>query len=191
MQTNREKYEHYCAEIAERDRQAIATLIPVVPAQFYTIRRFEVVPSEVTHLEVYRHGIYKLGETDRVTRDELTMAKNHLDEWTAPTLDGIQVHYRQKQSYGTVTGAHTYLKIEAATDMAWAAEDLALEIERRRALYAPREGHQPCGYCQKQTPEQSLISGRIFYRESGRTREKTGKYCSAICHHYDQCGHEG
>jgi hypothetical protein len=191
MRTNREKYEHFCAEIAARDHQIISALIPVVPAQFYTIQRFEAVSNEVTHIGVYRRGIYKHDESDRVTRDELVMAKNHLDEWTAPTLDSIQVHYRQKQSYGTVTGAHPYLKIDAATDMAWLADDLAAEIERRRELYAPRDGHQPCGYCQKQTADQSLVNGTIFYRESGRTREKTGKYCSATCHHHDQCGHEG
>lgn len=192
MKTNREKYEHYCAEIEAMDRAAIAALIPVAPTHFYEIRNFEAVPVEVTHQTAsHRRGIYKHDESDRVTKIEVAVAEKHLAEWTAPTLDTIFVHYKEKRTYGVVSGAHPYSKIDAAVDMAWRAEDLAVKIERRRELYAPRDGHQPCGYCQKQVPEQSLISGRIFYRESGRTREKTGKYCSATCHHYDQCGHEG
>jgi hypothetical protein len=191
MRTNREKYEHYCAIIAAGDQQVIDEIIPAMPAQFYIIKAFGAVPVEVTHLSVYRRGIYKHGESDRVTKDEVELAKQYVLEWTEPTLDSIHVHYRQKQSYGTVTGAHPYSKIEGAVDMAWQAADLAPEIERRRELYAPRDGHAACGYCQKQTTTESLVNHMIYYRDQGGSKTKIGKYCSAQCGYHDQCGHEG
>lgn len=191
MRTNREKYEHYCAGIEAGDQQAIAELIPEVPAQFYIIRNFEAVSVEVTHMGVYRRGLYKHDDSDRITKAEVELAKQCAETWAEPTLDTIFVHYREKQSYGTVTGAHPYNKIETSADMAWKAEDLAAEIERRRELYAPRDGHTACGYCRKQTPTESLVNHMIHYRDQGGSKTKIGKYCSAQCGYHDQCGHEG
>lgn len=191
MRTNREKYEHYRAGIESGDRQAIAELIPVAPAQFYIIRNFEAVPIEVTHLGVRHRGIYKHDESYRITKAEVEQAKQCAEDWAEPTPDTIFVYYREKQSYGVVTGAHQFSKIGTAPDMAWQAGDLAPEIERRRELYAPRDGHTECGYCRKQTPTESLINHMIYYRDQGGSKTKIGKYCSAQCGYHDQCGHEG
>jgi hypothetical protein len=190
-QTNREKYENYRLEIEAKDRQAIAALLPSVPTQFYTINAYETVAVEVTSVGVYRRGIYQPDESNRMTRDQVALAKKYLDEWAAPTLKDISVHYRHKQAYGTVSGAHRYQKIEEDAGMAWRAEDLADEIERRRMLYAPRDGHTACAYCRKQTPTANLVSHTIHYRDRGGLRKKVGQYCSGQCGYYDQCGHEG
>lgn len=192
MKTNRAKYEHYRAEIAAKDAAAIAALIPDgIPAQFFTIKRFDAVPSEVTGVGIYRRGIYAHDESDRVTRAEVELAMKCAEEWAAPSLGEVSVHYREKSEFGTVTGAHPYTKIDGDKNFAWSAEDLEPEIQRRRELYAPRDGHKPCGYCQKQTPEASLISATIYYRDRGRSCTKTGMYCSGTCSHHDQCAHEG
>lgn len=192
MRTNREKYEHYCAEIAAKDSVAIAALLPDgVPSQFYTIQGFEAAPSEVSHIGVSRRGIYKHDESDRVSKAEVELAMKYAEEWVAPTLDSIYVHYKKKEAYGSVSGAHPYNKIGADANMAWLADDLAGEIERRRELYAPREGHTACDYCRKQHPTESLVSRKIFYRDQGGSRTKIGKYCCDQCGYNDQCGHEG
>jgi hypothetical protein len=191
MRTNREKYEYYCAEIEAKDRAAIAALVPVTPSQFYTIRAYEAVAVEVTGLGVHRSGIYKHDESDRVTKAEVELAARHAAEWVAPTLDTLFVHYRDRQAIGTVTGAHPYSKIEADAGMAWQAENLAPEIERRRALYAPRDGHTACAYCRTQTPTDRLVSRTIYYRDRGGSQTKVGQYCTDQCGYYDQCGHEG
>jgi hypothetical protein len=192
MRTNREKYEHYCAEIAAKDAEAIAGLFQQgVPARLYKIQNYAAAEVEVTSVGVYRRGIYKHDESDHVTKAEVELAAKHAAEWTAPTLDTILVHYREVQAYGVASGAHPFSKIAAAVDLAWQAEDLSAEIARRRELYAPRDGHTACGYCQKQRPTDKLVSKTIFYRDRGGSRTKVGQYCSDQCGYYDQCGHEG
>lgn len=191
MKTNREKYEHYCAQIAAGDDQAIAELIPVMPACFYLIRSFEAVPVEITNFGVYHKGLYKHAESDRIKKSEVELAKQYADAWDEPTFDTIYIYCRDKTSFGTVTGAHPFSKIDATPDMAWKPEDLTAEIERRRELYAPRDGHTACGYCQKQTPTENLVDRMIYYRDQGGSKSKIGKYCSAQCGSHDQCGHEG
>lgn len=192
MKTNREKYEHYRTSVVERDAAVIASLLPAgVPNHFYTILNYEAVPVEVTHVDVWRRGLYAHDEGDKVTKVEVAHAQKCADEWVAPTLESIHVHYKDRRGYGTVTGAHLYSTIESDPMMAWTADALAPEIERRRALYAPREGCKPCQYCRKQHPENELVSAKIFYRDRGGLQTKIGQYCSGQCAGYDQCGHEG
>ena len=189
--TNREKYEDYCAEIEAKDRAVIAALIPVAPPCFYIIRAFDVVPVEITHLSAEHRGLYKHDESDRVTKAEVELAAKLAVDWVAPTLDTLFVHYIERKESYTVTGAHPYRTIESDDGMAWRAESLVPEIERRRSLYAPREGHTACAYCRIQTPDEKLVSRTIYYRDQGGSKTKVVQYCTSQCGYYDQCGHEG
>ena len=192
MRTNREKYDHICGQIAAKDQAAITALLPdSVPGQFFTIAQYEAKPIAVTGVQRYRRGFYVKGEEARITKQDLADATSALDGWAMPVLDDLFVHYSYKQTIGTVSGAYTYPKIGADATLAWDAETLSPEIERRRALYAPREGHEPCAYCRKQTPSASMVSHTIYYRNRGGLAQKTGRYCSATCGGYDQMGHEG
>ncbi|QOY96354.1 hypothetical protein IM543_11340 [Massilia sp. UMI-21] len=192
MKTNREKYDHYCSLIAARDAEAIEALLPDgVPAQIFIIEQYEAKPIAVTGVRRCRPRLYVKSEPSRITRGDVEAAKAAAEGWVAPTLDEIFVDYNYKQTYGTVSGAYPYPKIGAEITLAWSAESLAPEIERRRALYAPRDGHKPCAYCRTQTPEAKLVSGTIHYRDRGGLARKTCLYCSPTCHGYDQCGHEG
>lgn len=192
MRTNREKYEFYRAQIVAKDAAAIAALIPDgVPTQFYAIKKYAAVPVEVTGAKVYRRGIYAPNADERMTKIDVANAQKCAEEWQAPTIEDVMVHYREVQDYGTVTGAHPYGKIDSDPMMAWTPEELAPEIERRRALYAPREGCKPCQYCRKQHPENELVSAKIFYRDQGGSKTKVGQYCSGTCAGHDQCAHEG
>lgn len=195
MKTNRDKYEHYRQIIEEKDAAAIAALIPDgAPAQFYRIEEYEAMPTAVTGLSVYHRGIYKPAADERMTKIEVECAKRAAENWATPTFDDILVGFSHKQKYGTVTGAHKYSKMQddpAITSVAWTAEELQPEIERRRALYAPREGCKACDYCRKQTPESEMVKHTIFYRDVGGRATKTGLYCSSQCGGYDQMGHEG
>ena len=192
MKTNREKYDYYCGQIAEKDAIAITLCVPTpAPTVFYAIRKFEAVPVEVTHITRNRRGFFFERGPCRVSKAMLAEAMKVWSEWESPTLNDIFVHYRQKMDYGTLSGAHPYAKIGASSEMAWSAESLTPEIERRRALYEPRDGHKPCNYCQKQTPEAGMHSATIYYRERGQSCTKVGKYCGQSCAHADQCAHEG
>ena len=192
MKTNREKYDHYCNLIAANDAEDIAALLPDgVPAQFFTIDGFEAKPLTITSVRRYRDRFYRKGALDRVTKIDVETARQVTEMHTPATLGEIYVHYTYPQKFGVVSGAYAYPKIGAEISLAWEAESLTPEIERRRALYAPRDGHQPCAYCRKQTPEASLISGTIIYRDRGSSSRKTCQYCSPACHGYDQCAHEG
>lgn len=192
MKTNREKYDHICDQIASKDQAAIAELLPDgAPAQFYTIEQYEAKPITVTNVCRYRRGFYVKGADARITKKDIEEADAVLANWAAPALDDIMVGYSYKQTYGAVSGAHAYPKIGLDAMLAWDAEVLSPEIERRRALYAPREGHEPCTYCRKQTPSGSMVSGTILYRDLGGLARKTCRYCSPTCHGYDQMGHEG
>lgn len=190
--TNRAKYDQYCALIAEQDAAAIKALLPDgVPAQFFTIAEYEAKPIQVTGVRRHSARFYVKPEPARITKDDIEAARQAVDAWTMPTLDDIYVNYSYRQTYGVVSGAHVYPTIDAEVNLAWTAEALAPEIERRRALYAPRDGHKPCTYCRKQTPDADLVSGTIHYRDRGGLAKKTCLYCSAQCNYYDQCGHEG
>lgn len=192
MKTNREKYNHICSQIAAKDQAAIRELLPDgVPSQFHIIERYEAKPIAVTEVCRYRRGFYVSDADDRITKKDLGQAGAVLDGWAPPTLDDIMVHYSYKQTCGTVSGAYPYPKIGGDAALAWSAESLAPEVERRRELYAEREGHEPCAYCRKQTPSGSMVSGTIYYRGRGGLAQKTCRYCSSTCHGYDQCGHEG
>lgn len=192
MKTNRDKYEHYRQIIEAKDAEAIAVLLPnSLPEQFYRIEGYEAVPTDVTSLGICHLGIYKPFADQRMTKIEVEVAKFAAENWECPTLNSIEVFFSYKQKYGTVTGARSYWDLEADPAIAWSAEELQPEIERRRALYAPREGCKPCQYCQKQTPENDLIPHKIFYRNAGGSATKTGLYCSSQCGGYDQMGHEG
>ena len=192
MRTNREKYDHICGQIAAKDQAAIATLLPDgVPTQFHTIEQYAAKPIAVTGIQRRRRGFYVKSENARITKQDLADAAAALDGWAVPALDDLFVHYSYKQTYGVVSGAYPYPKIGADAMLAWDADALAPEIERRRLLYAPREGHEPCAYCRKQTPSASMVSNTIYYRDRGGLAQKTGRYCSATCSGYDQMGHEG
>jgi len=198
VRTNREKYEYYRAIIEAKDAEAIASLIPSgIPTTLFTIKNYEAEPIEVTSVGIYRRGIYTPDADTRITKDEVALAKKTAEEWVAPTLEDINVHYGFTQTYGAdsrtarVSGAYKYTKIQESSDLAWSAEELEPEIARRRELYAPRDGHAPCDYCRKQTPTDSLVSRTIYYRDRGCSRSKVGRYCSDQCGYYDQCGHEG
>lgn len=192
MRTNREKYDHICGQIAAKDQAAISELLPNgVPAQFHVIEQYEAKPVSVTEVRRYRRGFYVKGADARVTKKDLEEVAAVLEGWGMPAMDDIVVGYSYKQTYGTVSGAHAYPKIGRDAALAWSAEALASEIERRRELYAPREGSEPCAYCRKQAPSASMVSLTIFYRDRGGLAQKIGRYCSATCGGYDQCGHEG
>ncbi|MFK3738973.1 YdaE family protein [Massilia sp. TN1-12] len=192
MKTNREKYDHICGQIAAKDQAAIAALLPDgVPIQFHTIEQYEARPIDVTSVQRHRRGFYIKAGDARVTRQDLQEANAVLDNWTMPALDDLFVFYSYKQTYGIVSGAYPYQKIGGDVTLAWDADALAPEIERRRELYAPREGHEPCAYCRKQTPSASTVSGTIYYRDRGGLAQKTCRYCSPTCHGHDQMGHEG
>jgi hypothetical protein len=192
MRTNREKYEFYRAQIVAKDAAAIAALIPAgVPAQFYAIEKYAAASIEVTGVSIYRRGIYNPGDDERMTKVQVAHAKKCAEEWCAPTLDDVLVGFRQVREYGTVTGANPYSKIEIDPMLAWTPDALTPEIERRRAMYAPRDGCKACQYCQKQHPENELVSAKIFYRDRGGLQTKIGQYCSNACAGHDQCGHEG
>ncbi|SDC70264.1 hypothetical protein SAMN05428966_102148 [Massilia sp. PDC64] len=192
MKTNREKYDHICSQIAAKDQAAIDVLLPGgVPTQFHTIEQYQAKPITVTSVGRYRRGFYVKGAEARITKKDIEEADATLANWVAPALDDIMVGYSYKQTYGTVSGAYQYPKIGGDVTLAWDAEALSPEIERRRALYAEREGHEPCAYCRKQTPSGSMVSGTIYYRDIGGLAKKTCRYCSPTCHGYDQCGHEG
>ena len=192
MRTNREKYDHICGQITAKDQAAIDALLPNgVPAQFHTIAQYEAKPITVTNVSRYRHGFYVKGADARITKKDIEDADAVLAGWGAPSLGDIMVGYSYKQTYGTVSGAYPYPKIGGDVMLAWDAKALEPEIERRRALYAPREGHEPCTYCRKQTPSASMVSGTIYYRDIGGLAQKTCRYCSPTCQGYDQMGHEG
>lgn len=192
MKTNREKYDYYCNLIAARDAEAIKAFLPNgVPPQFFTIEKYEARPIDVTGVNRYRRGFYVKAADARITRKDVDSAANIANDWDAPAPTDIMVHYSYKQTYGTVSGAHPYPKIGDDVSLAWDAEALMPEIERRRELYADRDGHKPCTYCRKQVPEQNMVSRTIFYRDHGGSARKTCMYCSEQCGYYDQCGHEG
>jgi len=192
MRTNREKYNHICSEIAAKDQAAINELLPNgVPSQFHTIEKYEAKQIAVTNVSRYRRGFYVKGADARITKKDIEEADAVLASWVAPALDDIMVGYSYKQSYGTVSGAYPYQKIGGDVTLAWDAETLSPEIERRRALYADREGHEPCTYCRKQTPSSQMVNHTIFYRDQGGLKRKTCRYCSPECGGYDQMGHEG
>lgn len=192
MKTNREKYDFFCGLIANKDAAAIKVLLPTgVPSQFYAIENFEAAPITVTNVRRMRNGFYVKAAPDRIMTADVAKAQNIADTWAAPTLDDLYVFYSRKRSHGTESGAHPFPKIGMDPMMAWGADFLMPEIERRRALYEPREGNAPCGYCQRQTPVADLIDGKIFYRDRGGSAQKVKKYCSPKCHGNDQCGHEG
>lgn len=192
MKTNAEKFSYYCGQIKAKDAEAIAALIPGgVPSQFFVIRQYEAKPVTVTGLGVYRRGVYELSARDRITKAEVAQVQAMLESWEAPALADVLIHYREEGGFGTATGAHKHGKIEADPLLAWTAEELAPEIERRYALYSPREGHTACAYCRKQTLDADLVSRKIFYRDISGPSTKTGKYCSDQCGGYDQMGHEG
>lgn len=192
MKTNREKYDYICGQIAAKDQAAIAELLPNgVPPKFYTIEQYEEKPIMVTGISRYRRGFHVKSDDARITRQDLAEAGTVLADWSVPALGDIMVGYSYKQTYGTVSGAYDYAKISQEVTLAWDAEALSPEIERRRALYAPREGHDPCSYCRKQTPSVSMVSHTILYRDQGVVKRKACRYCSPECGSYDQMGHEG
>lgn len=195
MKTNRDKYEHYRQIITNNDAEAISELLPNgVPRQFFQIEAYEAKAITVSGLSVYHRGIYTPDAGEKMTKAEVECAKQAAENWQAPTLDEILVCFLYKQKYGTVTGAHKYSKMQddpAITSVAWTAEELQPEIERRRSLYAPRDGCKACEYCRKQTPEIEMVKHTIFYRDVGGRATKTGLYCSSQCGGYDQMGHEG
>lgn len=192
MKTNREKYDHICIEIVAKDQAAINALLPNgVPAQFYTIEQYEAKPVIVTEVRRYRLGFYVKGTDSRIMKKDVEEAGAVLDNWTMPALDDIVIGYSYQQTYGAISGAHAYPKIGGDAMLAWSAEALAPEIERRRELYAPRDGHEPCTYCRKQAPSASMVNHTILYRDRGGLARKTCRYCSPACGGYDQMGHEG
>jgi len=195
VKTNREKYDHYCGLIAAKDAEAIAVLIPGgVAPQFYKIGGvggFETVPHQVTEVYRSRRGFFVKSAPDRISKADLEAAIKHATEWTMPSAEEIYVGYAYSEPYGRVTGAEQLCKFVDNPRMAWDAQCLIPEIERRKELYAPREGCKPCQYCQKQTPENTLIPRTIYYRDRGGLATKVGMYCSLACGGNDQCGHEG
>lgn len=192
MKTNREKYCIYLSLMQTKDAAAIAKLFPNgVPHQLYGVGHFSLRVFDVLHVSRHRNGFYELGPDRRITSADVAEVMKYATEWTPPKEDDVLVHYRYSETHGKVQGAFNLKKITPAEGLAWTAQELESEIQRRKALYEPREGHQPCQYCQKQTPIESLVPATITYRSHGGLQKKNGMYCSSACASYDQMGHEG
>lgn len=80
--------------------------------------------------------------------------------------------------------------------------DLKEISEKRRELYAPRDGYVPCAYCRKQVRIEEVVKHDIIFQnsrpdpfsKSGYKRfvdRKTNNYCSGKCAGNDQMAHEG
>jgi hypothetical protein len=192
MRTNREKYDLYLSLMKTKDAAAIAKLFPNgVPSQFYGVGHYTLRVFDVLSVSRYRAGFYERGPDSRVTSSDVAAVTKYANEWTPPKDDEVLVHYQYSETHGRVQGAYSIKKITPSEGMAWKAEDLEAEIQRRKALYEPREGHQPCQYCGKQQPIDSLVSGTVTYRSHGGLQTKKGMYCSSACASHDQMGHEG
>lgn len=193
MRTNREKYNHYWNEIDTKDAAEVAKLFPNgVPSQFFCLTQYSYRVMAVTRVRRFHKGIFKKDGESRISKKDVADAVMCAEGWTPPTPDEVYVHYEYAESYGRVSGAEKLSKIIAADGVAWTVEELAEEIQRRKELYEPREGHSPCAYCQKQNPPENLVDGTVIYRTGGGIARKTQKYCKdKPCAGYDQMAHEG
>jgi hypothetical protein len=193
MRTNREKYNHYWQEIDAKDAAEIVKLFPNgAPSQFYRLTMYSYEEMAVTRVGRFRQGIHKKDSESRISKGDVADVIGCAEGWTPPTTDEVYVHYEYANSFGRVSGAEKLSKIIAVDGMAWTVEELADEIQRRKALYEPRDGHTPCAYCQKQNPPENMVDGTVIYRTGGGIASKTQKYCKdKPCAGYDQMGHEG
>lgn len=102
-------------------------------------------------------------------------------------------------------GLYKLSDITPEKGLAFNEADLQAESTRRRELYAPREGCEPCAYCRKQTPINQLIKSKIIgrgrkqvwnswknrYENKGCVTEEYLKFCSEKCASNEQMAREG
>lgn len=102
-------------------------------------------------------------------------------------------------------GAHRYNTITERSNIAFHEADLESRATINRELYAPREGHQQCDYCGKQTAIDKLIKKKIFgrgrkpvwnsrkgiYEEKACLTEQFLNFCSGTCAGNEQMSREG
>ena len=103
------------------------------------------------------------------------------------------------------SGAYRYNEIIPEKGIAFNEIDLKEISERRNNLYAPKEGHTACAYCNKQTPNDQLIESRIIglgrkqvwnswksrYENKACVTEEKLKFCSGTCAGNEQMSREG
>lgn len=193
MKTNYEKYCHYLAQIEAKDAAELAALFPNgFPSKFFCVGQYSADVRHVTGIRKYRKGVFRPDPSTKITRSDVAAAIQALETWVAPSMDELSVYYTYSQKFGAASGAEKLSKINAGDGMAWTAEALEPEIRRRKELYEPREGHEPCAHCGKQNAPQDMVPGVVIYRMNGGVQRKTQMYCKdKLCASYDQMAHEG
>lgn len=113
------------------------------------------------------------------------------DESFILSEDKIFLYYKYDDGYGgRISGAHNLAKIKSDNRISFDKEKLLPILKELQEKYAPKAGHIPCTYCQKQIPESTAIDFTIIARQYPGMR-KTSKYCSETCGANDQMAHEG
>lgn len=193
MATNRKRYADAWQAIESLDVAEVTKIFPDgLPSQFFCLGMYSAEVRLVKSAKRHYRGIYEKDNKEKVTNAEVITITQFLNGWKPPTADDIFIHWAEIRTYGKVSGADSLSKINAGKEMAWTADQLAPEIERRKELYEPREGYAPCQYCQKQNPPENMIEGTVIYRMQRGIGRKTGMYCKdKPCASHDQMGHEG
>lgn len=142
---------------------------------------------------------YLIDDSKRPTNKHITQYAEYIDLINKAERRVI-VKYKD-----TGSGAYRYNEIKPEQGLAFLQKDLEEESTRRRELYAPREGYEPCAYCRKQAPIENLIQHKIYgrdrkqvwngwkgrYESKAYVTERYMKFCSAKCAGNEQMSREG
>lgn len=159
------------------------------------------------------------GFTVRYLNGERTMYRPYLDNGKRPKKVQIDDLYRYVElmansdryilvDYQRSNGlkvAYKWLEILPEKGLAFHVSDLEAESNRRRELFAPREGYSPCAYCRRQVPNESLVKHRIIGRgrkpvwnswknkweDKACITEQDLMFCSGTCAAHEQMSREG
>lgn len=160
------------------------------PIIVYQIQGWKYIAEQtITEWTISEPGNWKPQYNKKPTKKDL----QRLLEWHtrfSPKEENIFLHYTYAADYGKISGAHNLVKLKNDTRISFNKEDLVPILNELQAIYAPKDGHQACTYCGKQTPIEQMIDYTIIARQYPNMR-KTSKYCSKICGANDQMAHEG
>lgn len=165
---------------------------------------YKATPIDIQEIEISSIYLYCRNEPSvygKVTKKDVENLLDWINNFDKCKYS-IHFGYSSNHTYGVSSGAYSYETIEKDKNLSLNRDEL-IEIQKElNILYAPKDGYQPCSYCRKQTPIESMVKYKIIFQSSrpcmssktGYKKiidEKINLYCSKECGVHDQMAHEG
>ena len=163
------------------------------PKKIFSVSRIgEIKEIEIEYFSMsyYENGKrtwlqnYDVEKEKRPSKELIGIYNEFLHDMISKFEKCVHIHYREKTGTLNLSGAYLYNEIKDKSHLSFDKNELIIEAERLKNIYAPKENHIPCAYCGKQVQTNKIIKSNIIGRDrkqiwnSWKKRYESKSFCT-------------